>query len=97
MPVCRVILVVMRDNIFHDGHTEKAPHRLIILDRDRLTIEFRDGIQFDDCVKGLRASGYMIFSLQADTEPGPWVEPEAPTEPDYLDDLPRRGRKRKLA
>ena len=87
----------MTDRIFHDGHTEKAPHRLAILDRDALSISFRDRIQFDDCVKGLKAGGFMIFSMQPPEEPAPWVEPEAPTEPDYLDDLPRRGRKRKLA
>lgn len=89
----------MTDRIFHDGHRAEVTHRLVVIDRDKLMVEFRDHKQFGECVQALRAGGYMIFSLQADTEPAPaFHEPEPITEPDDLNDLPRHGRrKRKLA
>ncbi len=64
-------------------HVERAAHRLVILDRERLTVEFRDRVQFLDVVRGLKAGGYQVFSLQTDA---PDEEPEAP----------KRGRPRKF-
>ena len=94
MPVCRCKIMAMQDNIFHDGHRAEVTHKLVIIDRDKLTVEFRDHRQFGETVSALRAGGFMIFSMQPPEEPAPWVEPEPVGE---LDDLPRRGRKRKLA